>query len=499
MSETVYDVAVIGAGVVGAAIARRLAGTTGSVVIIDARDDVGEGTTKANTALLHTGFDATPGTLEARLVARGYALLTDYCARANIGLRRTGAVLVAWDEEQAESLTGLQAKAEANGYHATEIIGADEVYARIPSLGPGVTGGLTVPDEAVIDAWSVPLAFATEALARGATFLREHRVASVEVGPATTTIRTDRGDVTARWVVNAAGLGADAVDAMLGHDRLDVHPRKGELLVYDKLAAPLVDTIVLAAPSKAGKGVLVSPTIFGNVMLGPTAEDMTDKADTSTSEDGFEFLLDKGRRIMPALLEEEVTASYAGLRAANNQSDYLIDVDAEQRYVIAAAIRSTGLTSAPAVAEHVVELLTDAGADLDLEERAGLPEPPVMPPLGEHQLRPFADEERIARDPDYGTVVCFCERVTRGEIRDAMTSGVPPCSLQGLRRRTRAMNGRCQGFYCGAEVQRLFDTHHACGTDRGSGTDHACGTDRGARGDHPCETRSEHHTEADDA
>lgn len=459
MNETVYDVAVIGAGVVGAAMARHLAGTASSVVMIDARDDVGEGTTKANTALLHTGFDATPGTLESRLVARGYELLTDYCAAANIGLLKTGAVLVAWDEEQAESLPALQAKAVDNGYHRTEVIGADEVYARIPSLGPGVTGGLTVPDEAVIDAWSVPLAFATEAVTRGATFLREHRVESVDVGPTTTTIRTDRGDVTARWVVNAAGLGADAIDAMLGYNRLEVHPRKGELLVYDKLSAALVDTIVLAAPSKAGKGVLISPTIFGNVMLGPTAEDMEDKADTSTSEDGFEFLLEKGRRIMPALLEEEVTASYAGLRAANNQSDYLIDVDADQRYVVAAAIRSTGLTSAPAVAEHVVGLLAGAGADLDLDEQAGLPDPPVMPPLGDHQTRPFADDELMADDPEYGTVVCFCERVTRGEIRDALDSAVPPCSLQGLRRRTRAMNGRCQGFYCGAAVQRLFDEH----------------------------------------
>ncbi|MGC5629860.1 NAD(P)/FAD-dependent oxidoreductase [Georgenia sp. Z1344] len=463
MTETTYDVAVIGAGVVGAAIARRLSGTTGSVVMIDARDDVGEGTTKANTALLHTGFDAKPGTLEARLVARGYELLTEYCAAANIGLRKTGAILVAWDEEQAESLPGLQAKAVDNGYLASEIIGPDEVYARLPNLGPGVTGGLTVPDEAVIDAWSVPLAFATEAVTRGATFLREHRVESVEVGPSTTTLRTDRGDVTARWVVNAAGLGADAVDEMLGYSRLEVHPRKGELLVYDKLAAPLVDTIVLAAPSKVGKGVLISPTIFGNIMLGPTAEDMEDKADTSTSEDGFEFLLEKGRRIMPTLLDEEVTASYAGLRAANNQSDYLIEVDAEQRYVVAAAIRSTGLTSAPAVAEHVVELLEAAGADLELDERSGLPAPPVMPPLGEHQVRPFADDDLIQQDPEYGTVVCFCERVTRGEVRDAMTSTVPPCSLQGLRRRTRAMNGRCQGFYCGAEVQRLFVEHHACG------------------------------------
>jgi glycerol-3-phosphate dehydrogenase len=471
MTDPSYDVAIFGAGVVGAAIARDLAGTTNRVVMIDSRDDVGEGTTKANTALLHTGYDATPGTLESRLVARGYELLSEYCGRTNIGLRVTGAVLVAWDEEQAATLPALQEKAEKNGYLRTSIISADEVYARLPNLGPGATGGLTVPDEAVIDAWSVPLAFATEAVRRGATFLRSHRVTGISVGPGATTIRTDRGDVTARWVVNAAGLGADGIDAMLGFDRLSVHPRKGELLVYDKLSSALVDQIVLAAPSRVGKGVLISPTIFGNVMLGPTADDQEDKADTSTTEDGYAFLLEKGRRIMPALLDEEVTATYAGLRAANNQSDYLIDVDPDRRYVVAAAIRSTGLTSAIAVSEHVLGLLD--GSDLDLRMRDDLPDPPVMPPLGDHQVRPFDDDALIARDPEYGAVVCFCERVTRGEIRDALASDVPPGDLQGLRRRTRAMNGRCQGFFCGAEVGAMAES---CGIGG------SCGSARAATG-----------------
>src|SRR5690606_13987951 len=221
-----------------------------------------------------------------------------------------------------------------------------------------------------------------------------------------------------------------AIDAMFGFDRLEIHPRKGELLVFDKLASRMVDKIVLAAPSKVGKGVLISPTIFGNVMLGPTAEDMEDKADTSTTETGIDFLLDKGRNIMPGLLREEVTASYAGLRAASNQKDYLIELDPSQRYVVAGAIRSTGLTSAMAVAEHIVGLLDDAG--LNVSMRPNLPEPPSMPPLGEHQVRPFADDERIPEDPAYGEVVCFCERVTCGEIRDAMSSEIPPASLQGL-------------------------------------------------------------------
>lgn len=449
------DVAVIGAGVVGSAIARALSAHRLDVVLLDARADVGDGTSKANTAILHTGFDATPGTLEARLVAEGYRLLKDYADRTGIPYEPTGALLVAWDDEQLAALPGLREKAEKNGYTEAEIVGPDEVYRQVPSLGPGALGGLTVPGESIICTWTTTLALATDAVRRGTRLLRSHRVESVTPGPDATVLHTDRGDVRARWVVNAAGLGGDVLDAMFGYDRFHLHPRRGELLVYDKQARPLVDKIVLPVPSKLGKGVLISPTIYGNVMLGPTAEDMTDRTDTSTTEDGYAFLLGHGERIMPSLLREEVTATYAGLRAASDASDFTVEVDAAQRYAVAGGIRSTGLTAGMAVAEHLLDLLGEAG--LELRERTDLPDPPRMPNIGEAFPRPYADAERIAADPAYGTVVCFCERVTRGEIRDALASTIPPCDMDGLRRRTRAMNGRCQGFYCGANVTGMLE------------------------------------------
>ncbi|MEZ7897191.1 MAG: NAD(P)/FAD-dependent oxidoreductase [Flaviflexus sp.] len=453
--KTVYDFAVIGAGVVGNAIARDLAGTRHTVALIDARDDVCEGTSKANTAILHTGFDASPGTLESQLVREGYHLTGEYAEQTGIGLKRSGAILVAWDEEEKATLPSLQEKAVKNDYHKTEILSSEEVYEQLPHLGEGALAGLAVPDESIIDAWSVPLAFATDAVNRGATLLLEHRVEAVTRGTESTVLHTDRGDVEARWVINAAGLGGDTIDSFFGFDRIKVHPRKGELFVFDKLSSQLVDQIVLAVPSKKGKGVLVSPTAFGNVMLGPTADDGEDKTDTSTTESGFEFLLEKGAHIFPQLLTEEVTSSYAGLRAAPNLSDYLIEVDTDQRYAIAGGIRSTGLTSAMAVSQYLLGLLKEAG--LELSEREDLPEPPRMAPLGEHQVRPFANAELIDQDPAYGEVVCFCERVTRGEIRDAVNSTIPPTTINGLRRRTRAINGRCQGFFCGAEVKAQFD------------------------------------------
>jgi glycerol-3-phosphate dehydrogenase len=450
-----YDVAVIGAGIVGAAIARELTGYDLTVALLEARDDVGDGTSKANTAILHTGFDAKPGTLESTLVRRGYRLLSDYAAATGIPVERTGAILVAWDREQLDALPALRDKAEANGYHRCEVIDADAVYAQLPHLGDGALGGLTVPDESITCTWTVNLALATDAVNRGAALHTGCRVEAVDAGAEFTELATTTGRVRARWVVNAAGLGADLIDGWFGHSRFTVTPRRGELIVYDKLARPLVDKIVLPVPTAVGKGVLVSPTVYGNVMLGPTAEDLLDRAATATSEAGFEFLLEKGRHLVPQLLDEEVTATYAGLRAAIDHGDYLIDADPGRRYLLVGGIRSTGLTAGMAIAEHVGGLLADAG--LGLRPRPELPSPPAMPNLGEAFRRPYQDDALIAADHAYGHIVCFCERVTEGEIRDACRSVLPPSGIDGLRRRTRAMNGRCQGFYCGAEVLATFE------------------------------------------
>ncbi|MCL3817904.1 NAD(P)/FAD-dependent oxidoreductase [Aeromicrobium wangtongii] len=453
-----FDVVVIGGGIVGAAMARELGATSLDVAILEARGDVGDGTSKANTAILHTGFDAKPGTLESRLVARGYDLLGAYAEQVGIPVERTGAILVAWTLEELAALPSLKEKAEQNGYDRCQIIDADAVYAEVPDLGKGVLGGLTVPGESIICTWTTNLALATEAVDRGVTLLTSHRVEGLERYGRRTRLMTDQGPVTATWVINAAGLGADWIDEMFGHHRFTVTPRRGELFVFDKQSRPKVPKIVLPVPSSKGKGVLVSPTIYGNVMLGPTAEDLHDRTATGTSEDGFAFLLEKGGRLMPTLLDEEVTASYAGLRAATEHGDYVIELDAEQQYLLLGGIRSTGLTAGMAIAEHAMGLLADAGVDVTPRPESSLPEPPLMPHIGEAGARPYQDDELIAADPAYGEIVCFCERVTRGEVRDAFCSSIPPTDLDGLRRRTRIMNGRCQGFFCGANVQALLDS-----------------------------------------
>jgi len=449
------DVVIIGAGVVGAAVARELARYRLSVIVADAANDVGTGTSKANTAILHTGFDATAGSLESRLVRRGGALLSGYAAATGIPVERTGALLVAWTAEQERALPSIEQRARLGGYDKVRPVPAAALYQREPHLAPGALAALEIPDESVICPWTTTLAYATEAVRAGVRLLLGTRVTGARSGPDGHVLTTDRGPLRGRWVVNAAGLHSDHVDSMLGGDGgFTIRPRRGELIVFDKLARPLIGSILLPVPTERSKGVLVAPTVYGNVLLGPTAQDIDDRCDTATTQDGLASLAEAGRRILPGLLDEEVTATYAGLRAATEHRDYQIRVDAARRYACAAGIRSTGLSASLGIAEYLVDLMGAAG--LPLRERDDVAAPPVMPYIGQAGTRPYQDAARIAADPEYGRIVCHCERVTSGEIRDALASTLPPSDVEGLRRRTRVLNGRCQGFYCAATVSALM-------------------------------------------
>ena len=452
--DTVYDVAVIGAGVVGCALARELARYEVSVVVLERSSDVGNGTSKANTAILHTGFDCVPGSLESTLVSRGYHLLGAYAEAAGIAVERTGGLLVAWDDEQHATLASLQEKAVKNGYGATRILSAAEVRDREPNLGEGVRAGLEVPGESIICPWSTVLAYALEAATAGVSFLFDTLVSSVTRLEGVHVLATTRGEVRSRWLINAAGLFSSDVDGLCDHDDFKVTPRRGELVVFDKLARNLITSIILPVPTQRTKGVLVAPTVYGNVLLGPTADDVEDPFATATTEEGIARLFEAGAKIVPKLVGEEVTAMYAGLRAATQFQDYQIRAHEGEAYVCVGGIRSTGLTASMAIADYVAGLLRTEG--LELKERFATPATPNMAPLGEQQRRRYLDAEAIERDPEYGRIVCHCERVTRGEVRDATTGVLGARDLGALRRRTRALNGRCQGFYCGAEVVALL-------------------------------------------
>ncbi|MEU5220345.1 FAD-dependent oxidoreductase [Streptomyces sp. NPDC020807] len=454
--EAAYDVVVVGAGVVGCAVARALARHPLRVALVEAANDVGDGTSKANTAILHTGFDAAPGTLEARLVREGHRRLGAYAREVGIPVEPLGALLVAWDAEQLAALPRLAEKAVRNGHRTTRILTADELRSREPHLAPGALGALAVPGESVICPWTTTLAYATQAVRSGVDLHLNCRVERVRTDASGHHLTTARGELRSRLLVNASGLYADAFDALMDRRDFTVTPRRGQLLVFDKFARALVRHILLPVPGPLGKGVLVSPTVYGNVMLGPTAEDLDDKTATGTTADGLAGLREQGGRILPALLDEEVTAVYAGLRAATGREDYRVAAHPGLGYVTVGGIRSTGLTASLAIAEHVLGLLADCGLDPG-------PERPLVPlrvpNLGEAFPRPYRDAELISSDPEFGAIVCHCERVTRGEVRAAYASTIPPAGPEGLRRRTRARGGRCQGHFCGAELRALGEEY----------------------------------------
>jgi glycerol-3-phosphate dehydrogenase len=445
-----YDVAIIGAGVVGTALGRQLARYRLRTVLVDRSADVGTGTSKANTAILHTGFDARPGSLESTLVRRGHDLLAAYAGRSGIALEKTGAILVAWDEDQAARLDDVLTKAKANGYRRAERITLEQLYRREPALGAGATGAVVIPDESIICPWTTSIAYATEAVGAGVELRLGVEVTAVTRDTDAWLLRTTAGSLRTDWVVNAAGLGSDLLNQKFGHDEFTIAPRRGQLIVFDKLARPLLSSILLPVPTERTKGVLVAPTVYGNVLLGPTAEDVPDREDTATTAGGIDSLLDAGRRILPDLVNEEVTATYAGLRAATEHADYQITIHDREHYACIGGIRSTGLTASLAIAEHVVGAMGAAGLPLaDAEHEPAIPR---MPQLADRATRPFEDALLIEGDPAYGHIMCFCERVTEGEVRDALRTPVPARDLGGVRRRTRATNGRCQGFFCGAAI-----------------------------------------------
>ena len=452
-TDTLYDVAIVGAGVVGSAIARELARRDVRCCLLEAADDVGTGTSKANTAIWHTGFDAKPGTLECRLLRRSYDMLGEFMLAAGVPAQRLGAVLIAWNEDQQHELPKILAKAHQNGVTDVQLLSVEEIYALEPHVNSGALGGLIVPGEGILCPYTLPLALATEAVMNGVTLKLNHRALAARQENGAHIVQTTGGEVACRYLINAAGLYSDEIDHLLGHDDFAVTPRRGELIVFDKFSRSLVNHVLLPVPTAITKGVLISPTVYGNVMLGPTAEDLPDKTDNSTTAKGLDFLWQKGKAILPTLLDEEVTATYAGLRAATQHSDYQIRLHGEQQYICVGGIRSTGVSASLGIAEYVVALLGEAGLELKMKPDYQMVR---MPNIGEMGDRPYRSEAKIAGNPDYGRIVCHCEQVTRGELVDAVHSTIPAGNLEAVKRRTRVMQGRCQGFNCQAHVAALL-------------------------------------------
>lgn len=443
MAQVVFDVAVIGAGVVGCAIARRFAIDGARVLILERAHDVLDGASKGNSAILHTGFDAPEGSLELDCIRAGHAEYLDIHARMNLPLDRCGALVLAWDEAQQAALPGLMAQAVANGVGDVEPLDRAALRAAEPQLASEVRAGFRVPGESLIDPWSAAHAYLYQAIGHGAELRCRAELLTAERGVDHWRLHTAAGVVEAGLVINAAGLWGDHVERILaGESWFTIHPRKGQFILYDKPAAALLGHILLPVPTKVTKGVVLCRTIFGNLLVGPTAEEQENRDDASLDPAVLDDLRRTGETILPALAGQEVTAAYAGLRPATEEKPYRIRADLERGLVTVGGIRSTGLSAALGIARHVARLAGFATGEAR--------DWPRMPVLSQEDTRDW-------QAPGNGGIVCHCELVTRREIAAALDGPAPAHSLAGLKRRTRVTMGRCQGFYCSAELARLTE------------------------------------------
>lgn len=450
-----FDIAVIGAGVVGAAIARDLSRFEMKVALLEARPDFGDESSKGNSALMTQGIEIAPDSLEYRLVRRGYDRYVQEAPALGLPMRKVGAVTLARSEEQCAILEEEFERVRSLGHDDFHRLDAAEIYRRWPNFGPGIRVGLWAPQEAIADPFSTPYAYVLDAVENGVTFRHSWPVASAERLQDGWELRNASGaPLRAKLVINAAGLRADIVEGLAGYRDFTMHPRRGQYLVLDKAARAIHDVIAMPAPSPKGRGILVTPTIFGNVIVGPTAEEVDDRDDRATTPEGIAQLKAAMATMVPGLAAIPVNTTYAGMRPATNHSDYQIIPRFAEGWLTVAGIRSTGFSGALGIAEHVVGLIVP---DVFAARPKARLHSVRVPDLSEPSCRPWQDRGLIDSDPAYAEMLCHCERISVGEVRDALASPVPPQTLKGLKRRTRVMFGRCQGFYCGARVQSMFD------------------------------------------
>ena len=440
----VFDIAVIGGGVVGLAILRRFAMAGLRCVLLERGADILSGASKGNSALLHTGFDAPPGSVELSCMQAGYAEYLEIRERLNLPLVESSALVVAWNEDEQARLDDIVDKAHQNGVRDVVRISRAQLHSRETMLASAALDAVLVPGEHIIDPWSAPLAYAHQAMAHGAEIRRNAEVTGVEWANGEWRVANGKGELRARVVVNAAGLFGDRVESFIRPSPFTIKPRRGQFVVFDKPASKLVHAIILPVPTERTKGVVLFRTAFGNLAIGPTAEDVEEREVASCDTATLERLKSRAIDMLPALAGIGVNAIYAGLRPASQHKDYVIEALADRNWITVGGIRSTGLTACLGIAQYVSRLYTEHfGAWPVAPEPLWTP----VPNLSEERRRPYMDG---------GEIICHCERVTRGEIEAALEGPLPAGDLGGLKRRTRAMMGRCQGFNCSARIAAMF-------------------------------------------
>lgn len=454
-----YDVAVIGAGVIGGMVARELSKYNLSVVLLEKENDVAIGASKANSGIIHGGFDPEPDTLKAKLNAEGVDKLYNAAKQLNVPHINNGSFVCAFGETEEAPLKELYERGIINGIKGMSLISGDQAREIEPNLSKEITMVLNVPTAGIICPYELTVASIGNAMDNGVELMRNFAVCSIERENGCFTIKAKSGEtVNARYAVNCAGAYSDKIANMVGDTSFEIIPRAGQYMLLDKTEGFRVSHTIFQVPTKEGKGILVSPTVDGNLLTGPTAEKVDEADDNRITPTGIDTIFKLASKSVPTVNFRQVITSFSGVRSSEKNGDFIIEPSkTTENFVNVAAIDSPGLTSCVAIAEYAVCILKSIG--LSLQEKNSWDGNRENP----HLFRKMNDEEKndyIKEHPEYGKIVCRCETVTEGEIRAAIKRNPPAYDIDGVKRRTRSGMGRCQGGFCSPYVMRLISEEH---------------------------------------
>lgn len=448
-----YDVIIIGAGIVGTSIARELSKYKLDVLVLEKDNDVANSTTKANSAIIHAGYDAKPGTLKAKLNVWGNRLYTKLCEDLDVPFERVGSLVVAFDDEDLKTLDKLYQQGIANGVEELYILDKEEVQKLEPNLSKDIKGALLAKTAGIIGPWEMAIALAENAYVNGVEFRLNSEVIDIKKDDNYYVVFTKNERYIGKIIINCAGLYADKINSFVSKEKFEILPRRGEYYILDK-SIKLVDRVIFQCPTKYGKGILVSPTIHGNVLIGPNAEDLDDKEAINTTREGLNLVLEVARKSVPNIPINMSITNFAGLRARSERDDFIIEEAKDAKgFINVAGIESPGLSSAPAIALYVIDILKDIG--LELREKDNF----IHFRKGIKKFSKLSYEEKnelIKRDKRYGRIICRCEEITEGEIVEAINRPLGAKTLDGVKRRVRAGMGRCQGGFCSPRVIEIL-------------------------------------------
>lgn len=444
------DVLIVGCGIIGAAAAFELSKYNLNIAVLERENDVADGTTKANSAILHAGYDPKPGSLMAKLNVRGVELARELCSKLDVPYKPCGSLVVAFSPEQTENVEELYSRGVANGVPGLEILRGEQLHSFEPGLSDSAVAALYAPSASIVSPWEYCLALAETAVGNGVQLHLNTEVTGLSRQDDRWIVHTNRGDFESRYVINAAGVDAAAVhDLALPHE-FDILPTRGEYYLLDKSEGSRVGRVIFQCPGPKGKGVLVAPTVHGNLIVGPNAELVADD-DTACTAAGLADVRELAKLSVPSVDYRQSIRNFAGVRANNKMHDFIIRLS-DNKLLDLAGICSPGLSAAPAIAEYAVQLLAEDGLALR-------PREDFICTRRRIRFKELSAEEKaelIAKDPAYGRVICRCETVTEGEIRAAFRSPIPPASVDAVKRRVNAGMGRCQGGFCGPRVVELL-------------------------------------------